>query len=93
MHLGVCHGGSRLERESFPPLDRKPKRRKRKKGKLRGAAKLTVCPGKIFCGAAAAFPAALVLFDFRRNSLQRIMGMGEDGGSSPLSPLLQELAF
>jgi len=26
----------------------------------------------------------------RRNSLQRIMGMGEDGGSSPLSPLLQD---
>ena len=52
-------------------------------------------PGKI---AAAVQPknlqsSCVFCLIFRRNSLQRIMGMGEDGGSSPLSPLLQELDF
>lgn len=96
IHRYIAHGLGWMQLETTD-MDRKPRRRKRKKGKLRGA---NIQKNWKFswknCGSGSAKilqSSCVFCLIFRRNSLQRIMGMGEDGGSSPLSPLLQELDF
>ena len=55
------HRGHRLGWKAFPPLDRKPKRRKRKKGKLQGANRKAELSSKN-CGSCCQIPAVSCFF-------------------------------